>query len=45
MCLAILLASVLPLDLAIPFMALCIMGMLIYEVRSKDDLAVIRHRC
>jgi hypothetical protein len=43
-CIGILVVSVIPLSVAVPFMGLFLMGVLMFEVYQKD-LAVIRHRC
>lgn len=44
-CIAILVASILPIETAVSMMGLFILGVLLFEVHSKKDLAVIRHRC
>ncbi len=43
-CIGILIASVAPISLAIPFMGIFFMGVLFFQVYHKD-LGVIRHRC
>lgn len=42
---AILLASIIPLSSAVVLLAFFTLGVLVFEIRIKKDLAVIRHRC